>query len=213
MFAVLAINIEAPLEGAFHYFIPRDLEGLLSVGQLVEVEFGRRLAQGIIIGFDERAPVEETKPIISIIDEVPVVRTWQIECALWLSKQYLAAFNSCLRLMLPPGLTRWSDSIYDINPRWDQAGRLTERQTQLIDLLRSKGPLRTRQISRALGKKSEWKPAADQLIRRDIVRRASILDPPRIKPKQVRFVQLAADFKRQIRLASGLGRKLSLIHI
>ncbi len=207
MYAVLAINIEAPLEGTFHYFVPRDLEDLLSIGQLVEVEFGRRLAQGIVVDFDDRAPVEETKPIISIIDEVPVVRSWQLQCARWLSKHYLASLNSCLRLMLPPGLTRWSDSMYDINPRWDGVGRLSERQSQLIDLLRSRGPLRTRQISRVLGKKKAWRPAADQLSRRNIVRRASVLDPPRIKPKEVRFVQLSADFRRQVRFAAGLGRK------
>ncbi len=35
---------------------------------MVEVEFGRRLAQGIVVAFADSAPVEETKPIISLID-------------------------------------------------------------------------------------------------------------------------------------------------
>ncbi len=51
MFAEVVINIEAPLDGVFHYHIPKDLRPLLAVGHLVEVEFGRRLAQGIIVGF------------------------------------------------------------------------------------------------------------------------------------------------------------------
>ena len=49
MYAELAINIEAPLAGSFHYHVPRDLERSLATGHLVEVEFGRRLAQGIIL--------------------------------------------------------------------------------------------------------------------------------------------------------------------
>ncbi|MCA9925107.1 MAG: hypothetical protein KC421_22190, partial [Anaerolineales bacterium] len=79
MFAELVINVEAPLIGTFHYSVPSDLRRQLRIGQLVEVEFGRRLAQGIIIAFDDEAPVEETKPIISLVDESPVLMWWQIE--------------------------------------------------------------------------------------------------------------------------------------
>ena len=59
MFAVVVINIEAPLRGSFHYFVPNDLRDVLAVGHLVEVEFGRRLAQGIVISFDSEAPVAD----------------------------------------------------------------------------------------------------------------------------------------------------------
>ena len=179
MYAVLVINIEASLEGAFHYDIPRDLEPVLQIGHLVEVEFGRRLAQGIVIAFDEQAPVADVKPIIALIDEEPVVLDWQIELAQWLSTQYLAPLNGCLRLMLPPGLTRWSDVVVDINPYWDGNGRLTETQQQLIDLLREKGDLRGRQIRRLMPK-TDWKKAITQLANRNILRKASVLDPPRV---------------------------------
>ncbi|MCA9977722.1 MAG: hypothetical protein KC413_18310, partial [Anaerolineales bacterium] len=53
MFAELVINIEAPLQGTFHYDVPFDLKSILQIGHLVEVEFGRRLAQGIIVAFSE----------------------------------------------------------------------------------------------------------------------------------------------------------------
>ena len=102
MFAEVAINIDAALEGTFHYHVPKDLSNVLSVGHLVEVEFGRRLAQAIVIDFSGSAPVEETKPIIGLIDADPVVRPWQVEFAYWLSRQYLAPLNTCLRQMLPP---------------------------------------------------------------------------------------------------------------
>ncbi|MCP4426559.1 MAG: hypothetical protein GY803_18865, partial [Chloroflexi bacterium] len=39
MFAELVINIEAPLEGTFHYHVPTDLRPSLRIGHLVEVEF------------------------------------------------------------------------------------------------------------------------------------------------------------------------------
>jgi primosomal protein N' (replication factor Y) len=205
MFAELVINIEAPLEGSFHYQVPSDLRPFLHIGHLVEVEFGRRLAQGIIIAFDDEAPVEETKPIIALIDEEPVVRPFQIQLAQWMSSHYLAPLNGCLRLMLPPGLTRWSDITVDVNPHWDGNGRLTDIQQQLIDLLRQKGDLRGKQIGRALPK-TNWKTAVDQLARRGILRKASVLDPPRARPKQIRTAELIAGPKRVQTAVTHLGR-------
>ena len=207
MFAELVINVEVPLEGTFHYDVPRDLAAQLQVGQLVEVEFGRRLAQGIVVAFAEEAPVEETKPIIALIDEEPVVRPWQIQVAQWMSEAYLTPLNACLRLMLPPGLTRWADVIVDVNPRWDGNGRLTDTQKQLITLLREKGDLRGRQINRVLGGKSNWKTAVNQLAQRDIVRKATVLDPPRIRPKQVRTAELIASEERIWQVADQLGKR------
>lgn len=212
MFAELVINIEAALQGTFHYDVPSDLRPLLKVGHLVEVEFGRRLAQGIIVGFDEAAPVDETKPIIALINEQPVLWPWQIELARWLSQRYLAPLNSCLRLMLPPGLTRWADIALDVNPYWDGDGRLTDAQEALIELLRERGDLRGRQIQYALRKnsafdKSDWKTVANQLVKRNILRRASVLDPPRVRPKKIRTAELSASWQRVKQVAPQLGRK------
>lgn len=207
MYVELVINIEAPISGTFHYHVPRDLELVLRIGHLVEVEFGRRLAQGIVTGFSESAPVEETKPIVAMIESDPVVTQWQIDLAFWLSENYLAPVNGCLRLMLPPGLTRWADVTVDIDPYWTGDERLTDRQAELIALLREKGALRGRQLSRQFGKKSEWQPVVDQLLRRRIVRRASVLDPPRARPKKVRMVDLTASYQRQLSKADELGRR------
>jgi primosomal protein N' (replication factor Y) (superfamily II helicase) len=205
MYAEIAVNIEAGLANNFHYHLPRDLEETVQVGCLVEVEFGRRLAQGIVVAFSDDAPVADTKPIISLIDDAPVVRPWQIELAQWLSQQYLTPFNLCLRLLLPPGLTRMSDITLAVNPYWDGEGRLTETQAELISLLRQKGDMRGRQLKRALPK-MDWRTAATQLIKRSILQRGSILEPPRSRPKQIRTAELSAG-PRQIKAAAmQLGR-------
>ena len=204
-FAEVVVNVEVALADAYHYHIPADMRSQVRVGHLVEVEFGKRLAQGIVVAFADSAPVEETKPIIGLIDPEPVLWPWQIELARWLSRRYLAPLNACFRLLLPPGLTRWADVTYDINPRWDGAGQLTDNQRRLIDLLRERGDLRGRQIGRVM-KKSEWQAAATQLVKRSILRRATVLDPPRAKPKQVRLVELTAGWPRIQAAAPQLGR-------
>ena len=190
-YAEVVVNVEMALTEAYTYHIPSDLRSALRVGHLVEVEFGRRLAQAIVVAFADSAPVEDTKPIIALIDTEPVLWPWQIELARWLSQRYMAPLNACFRLLLPPGLTRWSDATYDVNPYWNGDGRLNEPQQQLVDLLRERGVLRGRQITGII-KNKKWQPAAAQLVNRDILRRASVLDPPRVRPKQIRTVELIA---------------------
>ena len=205
MYAEIAVNIEAGLANNFHYHVPRDLEETVQVGCLVEVEFGQRLAQGIVLAFSDDAPVADTKPVISLIGDAPVVRPWQIELAQWLSEQYLTPLNLCLRLLLPPGLTRMSDITLAVNPYWDGSGRLTETQAELISLLRQKGDMRGRQLKRALPK-MDWQTAANQLVKRGVLQRGSVLDPPKSRPKEVRTAELSAG-PRQIKAAAmQLGR-------
>ncbi len=194
MYAELVINIEAPLESTFHYHVPSDMSKRLTMGHLVEVEFGRRLAQGIVIALDDDAPVEETKPIISIIDAIPVLFPWQIELAAWLSSHYLTPLNACIRLMLPPGLTRWADVTIDINPHWDGGGRLTDVQEAIIELIRQRGDLRGRKLKQLLPKKMrpEWQKAVNQLAKREIILKGSHLEPPRARPRKIRTAELIA---------------------
>ena len=195
MFAEVAINIESGLEQSFHYAIPSDLRSRIAVGHLIEIEFGSRLAQGIIVALDENCPVPDPKPIISIIDPVPVVLPQQVELARWLSETYLAPLNGCFRLMLPPGVTRWSDVTLGINPYWNGTGILTGTQEAVIALLREHRDLRGRQLRRLIPKKFKetWQPAVRQLVRRDILVRGTVLDPPRIRPKKVTTATLIID--------------------
>lgn len=205
MFAELVINIEVRLEATFHYHVPGDLQDSLKIGHLVEVEFGRHLAQGIIIAFSETAAVEDTKPIIALILEEPVVQPWQIALAKWLSDEYLTPLNGCLRLMLPPGLTRSSEITVAINPYWDGSGRITPIQQQILDLLKEKGDLRGRQLKQALPKVA-WKEAVNQMVRRNILLRGSILELPRARPKEIKTAELTASPKRIGLIANQLGR-------
>ena len=80
-YAKVIINLDAPLESSFHYHLPADLEEAVQAGHLVEVEFGRRLAQGIVIGFDDQSPVPETKPIIGLVMPDPVLSAVQLDLA------------------------------------------------------------------------------------------------------------------------------------
>ncbi len=220
-FAEVVINVAAPLQGTFHYHVPGDLADLLQPGHLIEVEFGPQLAQGIVLQLTGEAPVADTKPIISIIEAEPVLQPWQLALGEWLSHYYLTPLNSCLRLMLPPGLTRWADSTLEINPEWQGAGRLTGLQRQIIDLLEERGDMRGRQLEQALNKqagekditRSKLQSVIGDLARRNILLKGTVLDPPRVRPKQIRNASLIAGPRRILAAAQELGRPNKLADI
>ena len=206
LYAQIVINLDAPLESSFHYHLPADLQGTVEPGHLVEVEFGPRLAQGIVIGLDTESPVPETKPVIALVLPDPVLSSVQIELAQWLSQTYLAPLIDCLRLMLPPGLSRSADLTLELIPHAAEGARLSDLQGKLVELLQERGDLRGRQINRLLPK-VEWRPAAAQLVRRGILRRGSVLDAPRARPKQIRTAQLVAGPQQVAAVLPTLGRR------
>ena len=205
-YAQIVINLDAPLESSFHYHLPADLQGTVEPGHLVEVEFGPRLAQGIVIGLDTQSPVPETKPVIALVIPDPVLSSVQIELAQWLSQTYLAPLIDCLRLMLPPGLSRRADLTLELVPHAAEGARLTDLQGKLVELLQERGDLRGRQINRLLPK-VEWRPAAALLVQRKILRRGSVLDAPRARPKQIRTAQLVAGPRQVAAVLPTLGRR------
>ncbi|MFT7586060.1 MAG: primosomal protein N' (replication factor Y), partial [Cellvibrionaceae bacterium] len=234
LYAEIVVNIEAPLAGTYHYSVPRDMRRYLKIGHLVEIEFGRRVAQGIVISFanDLRAltsassvssslaepveakedePFDESliKPVLSLINNDPVVFDWQIALAQWMSGAYLAPLNGCLRLFLPPGLTRWSDVTISMNPYWDGEGRLTELQEKIINLLKEHGDLRGKKLRPMLPKaeRKKWQAAVNQLAKRDILRKASVLDAPRLRPKAIKTAELIARPEQIVQKLPEIGRK------
>ena len=55
--------------------------------------------------------------------------------------------------------------------------------------------------------KSNWENAVNQLVRRKILQKGTVLDPPRMRPKKVRSVELIAGTKQIHSAANQLGRK------
>ena len=187
MFVEVVINLPR-LRGTFDYHLPSPLRGRVEPGHLVTAPFGHRSVQGIVVNLLERPSVPETRPIEELLDPEPVLTPYQLKLGRWIEGQTLAPLIECLTLMLPPGLSQRADSLYtllDLN-----AEGTTKNQKRIIDLLTRRGPLRGRQISRALPRHN-WQSAANGLVKRGVLNQVSVLDPPRARAKHVRIARLA----------------------
>ncbi|MGD0877672.1 MAG: primosomal protein N' [Anaerolineales bacterium] len=191
VFARIAVNIPS-VTGVFDYSLPAEMEGTVGVGQLVTVPFGRQTAQGVVLELIGQASVAETKPIISLLDPLPVLTSPQLELARQMAASTHNPLAAIIDLMLPTGLGQQVDVLYTLsNPQHAAKNQQSSAtQTRLLGILKEKGSLRGRQIDRHFNK-VDWRKAAQYLVRSGVLASQSTLPPPTVRPKFVRKAQLA----------------------
>jgi primosomal protein N' (replication factor Y) len=77
---------------------------LLSVGQLVSIEVGKKSLIGVVI-HEAKKPTYNTKPIQAIIEETPLPEAL-VKLALWLSEYYATHLATVLQTLLPRGIQK-----------------------------------------------------------------------------------------------------------
>ncbi len=98
---IVVLTYQSPEIDSYTYEVSKELEREIKTGQLVEVPFGKRNPQGIVIEIHNKKPQVATKPISKILLKNPLLLPYQIELSKWMSGYYLAPMVNCLETMLP----------------------------------------------------------------------------------------------------------------
>ena len=187
----IAVNVPQVM-GVFHYHLPPELEGQVRAGHLVVVPFGRQQVQGVVLRHIDQPAVPTTRPVTSLVDPDPALTAPQLALAEHLAEQTLSPLAACISLMVPPGLSQQADTLYaltDAAQDPEVLPALTGLQARLLRLLARRGPLRGRQLDRALPR-INWRRSAQALARRDLITTRSVLPPTTVRPKTIRTAQL-----------------------
>ena len=95
------------LRGPFDYRLPEELRGgVVDVGSMLVVPFGRREVLGVVVGLAETSEVAEEKllaPLRALELGVPVEL---VALAEWIAAEYCSTIARALALVLPPGAAR-----------------------------------------------------------------------------------------------------------
>ena len=103
-YADVAIDADwIPQGKTFSYRIPRHLA--VEPGQLVWVQFGRNIVQGLVLSLADASAVseEETRDILNPVEPSPLVGSLGLELAEWLGQTYRCSPFEAVAPMLPPG--------------------------------------------------------------------------------------------------------------
>ena len=103
-YADVAIDADwIPPGKTFSYRVPRHLA--VEPGQLVWVQFGRNIVQGLVLNLADASAVseEETRDILHPVEPSPLVGSLGLELAEWLGQTYRCSPFEAVAPMLPPG--------------------------------------------------------------------------------------------------------------
>jgi primosomal protein N' (replication factor Y) len=204
-FVEIAVNVPQ-VSGTFHYHLPVELEGVVKPGHLVEVQFGHQQVQGVVFRFVEQPEIPETRPVLSLLYEQPVLTPAQIQLATGLAESSLSSLAACIDLMIPPGLAQQADTLYQRStPAYSSTHPLTSLQTRILNLISERGPLRGRQLESAF-RHVDWQSSVRSLVRQGWLKTAMVLPPPSVRAKTTRTARLACPPAQATERMSSLAR-------
>jgi len=206
IFARIAVNVPS-IQGVFDYHLPAEQEGKVSAGHLVTVPFGKQTVQGVVLELTSHPMVAETKPILDVLDPLPVLTGVQIELAKQMAGSTLNPLAAIIDMMLPAGLSQQADQRFEIREQRavEAGGQGTAIQTRILKLLTERGSLRGRQIDRHFSK-VDWRKTAQTLVRSGVLTSQSVLPAPTVRPKFIRTAQLTVPIEQAEAAMPDLGK-------
>jgi primosomal protein N' (replication factor Y) len=105
------VAVDAPISEnkTFSYSVPLNMS--LKVGQLVLVPFGRRILQGVVVETVVVPSVQNTRDVLEIVFDAPLIDDFRMKLALWMSDYYICSIFDAATLMFPVGSHNRSEII------------------------------------------------------------------------------------------------------
>ncbi len=100
-FAEIAVDAAVRSVRTFTYGVPDGMG--VELGQMVQVDFGSRMLDGLVIDVKDNTNLESVRPIAASDPSGPILSQKQIDVACWISEYYKSSLYSAISLMLPPG--------------------------------------------------------------------------------------------------------------
>ncbi|MDD6160430.1 MAG: primosomal protein N' [Oscillospiraceae bacterium] len=147
------------IDRPYDYLVPDELSGL-QPGMRVAVPFGagNRVSDGIVLSCGEDdAPSPKLKPILSRLDEQPMLGPELLQLALWMRERYFCTVYDAARVMLPAGLWFSLQDCWRLAPdidreaAYDAAGNSAQAKHLVELLFANDGWAELRQIRLAFG--------------------------------------------------------------
>jgi len=146
-----SVIVPLPLEGAFTYIVPPDMQDKVYAGSRVLVPFGdRHYYTGIVCSTSPVGPQQALvlKEIAAVLDPEPIVRHPQIRFWEWMAQYYLCTVGEVYKAALPAGLKLESETRVAIDPEADPEmfASCSTKEMTLLETIREEGPLPVRRL-------------------------------------------------------------------
>lgn len=199
------VLLPLPVKGTFTYRIPVDYRSNAETGKRVVVKFGgSKIYSGLILKLHQSEPLQyKAKDIQYLLDEKPVVTSYQLKMWQWVSNYYMAFKGEVMNAALPSAMKLASESKVKIHPAYDGlVSELSMAEYKIVENLSGHHVLTLKQISEITGYKNVM-PLIKNLIDKEAVIMLEELKD-RFKPKKVSYIRLADQFAQSEKQLSDL---------
>lgn len=191
------IDVILPLSvpNLFTYRLQFELNECIQIGQRVIVPFGRggKLYTALVRNIHQTPPKEyEAKYIDSLLDEQPIVNSFQLKLWDWISDYYIANPGDVFNAALPGAFKLASESKVVLNSQYkgDAVADLNDNEYNIFQALEVRNILTLQEISEILEVKNIHK-IVKSLIEKGVILIEEELKR-KFKPKIISYVRLTA---------------------
>ena len=181
------IILPVPLPKLFTYAVPENLISECKIGKRAIIQFGKKkIYTGIIKNIHTEKPEYETKNIISVIDNNPIINKLQFELWDWTAEYYMCTLGEIYKAALPAGLKLESETNIILTGDADYSG-ISEKEEFIIGLLTNEDFLPLSKLE----KETDFNvlPVVKKLIDKNIVRAEEYIKK-RYKPKFEEYISM-----------------------
>ena len=196
MYAEIIIPLALPKN--YTWEIPSSMRDEIMIGMRVEVMLGatKRYAGIVKKIIQEKPAAFNPKPILSVLDDAPIVYPHQLALWEWMAQYYMCTEGEVMQAAVPSHLKITSESIFIYN-ELEQIDnlQLSDAEYIITEALQIKKELSLIEVQKLLDKKSVY-PIINKLIQKGICSiKESLTD--KYKAKEEIFISLASIYKSE----------------
>ena len=198
------IEVVLPLAVAknFTYQVSEAEFNYIQEGMRVAVPFGKtKIYTALVINKHHNPPqLYQAKEIHQILDEKPVVNSFQLNHWKWIANYYMCSLGEVFRAAIPTGFILESETI--VSPSTNDNIDKTELQDDeflILEALENQTSISIQEVSKILGKKTVL-PILNKMLEKGVlVLQEEIKET--YKPKLIRYVKIQDEFSNQEKLS------------
>ena len=205
------VAIPLPVHQTFTYQVPKAFMGAAEPGVKVLVPFGRRRLGGYILGNSESIESYEIKPILDVLDPLPLFPPDMVPFFKWISEYYLHPVGEVIACALPSGIAVHDLDMVSLTEKGRgilESGDANPEDLHILGLLKT-GPVKPSTLKQIL--KDRFREARlHRLQKLGWIQKERVLKGP-VGVKKERYVALVNPLPSITRLSKAKKQILSAL--
>ena len=189
------VILPIPLKRQFTYSVSSDEASLLRQGMRVAVPFGKtKIYTGIVYAvYKDNPPPYETKPIDQILENYPIVNSFQIKHWEWMASYYMCTLGEVIRAAVPSAFLLESETIIILSEKKSVLEEgLSDDEFLVYEALQQQSMLHINDIRAVLDRKNVVKVLHNLLQKGVVMVQEELYE--QYKPKLKRYLRLAVSY-------------------